>query len=105
MADAGARRETCDVHERLPRVDEERWRALCPLRCLERHVLRGVHNPGGCRMCVLLRSIWADRQARSNHHPDCSQTGLLFPLALCFALTASAIARDAVPPDRTNGGD
>ena len=47
--------------ERIPRVDKERWRAVRSLCHLERHVLRGVHHPGCCRMCAVLRPIWADR--------------------------------------------
>ena len=52
MADARSRRETSDVRKRIPRADKERWRAVRSLCHLERHVLRGVHHPGCCRMCA-----------------------------------------------------
>src|ERR1700746_3187000 len=56
-------------------------------------------------MRLLLLSIWAHRAALSNHHPDCAQTRLLFPLALCFAFTSSSITRDAIPSHRAAFGN
>ncbi len=52
------------------------------------------------RVRLLLRSVWADRPARSDDHPDCSQAGLLFPVALCSAFASSSIAGDAISSHR-----
>src|SRR5215469_17011452 len=104
MADAGTHCTTSNLRSRISRAYEKRRGSLRSLRRLERHVLRGVHYPGGRRVCAVLRSIWANRKARSDHHPNCSEAGLLFPVALCFALSASAVARNTSIADRTGTG-
>src|SRR6516162_3231672 len=104
MADAGTHCTTSNLRSRISRAYEKRRGPLRTLRRLERHVLRGVHYPGSRRLRTILWPIWADRQAGSDDHPDCSETGLLFLVALCFALAASAIARNPITADRTSGG-
>ena len=97
MADAGTHRETRNLRSRVSRTDQERWRAFRSLCRLERYVFRGLHPPGSRRVRVLLRSVWADRAARSDNHPDRTEARLLLPVALCPALAAPALARDTSP--------
>src|SRR6266568_7309855 len=105
MADARPHRETSDLRSGISRTDQERWGALLSLCHLERSVLRGFYYPGGRRMRVLLWPIWADRQAGSDDHPDGAKAGLLFPVAVCFALAASAVAGNASASHRPGRGD
>src|SRR5215471_2911125 len=105
MANAGTHCEASDLCNRVPRAYKARWGTVRSLRRLERYVLRGVHYPGGCRVCAVLRSIWANRKARSDDHPDCSEAGLLFLVALCFALSAPTLSRNASTTDRPGIGD
>src|SRR5215831_16659993 len=104
MADAGTHCTTSKLRSRISHAYEKRRGPLRSLRRLERHVLRGVHHPGGRRVRVVLRSIWANWQAGSDNHPDCPTARLLFLVALCFALAASAVARNTSTADRTSGG-
>jgi mono/diheme cytochrome c family protein len=50
---------------------------------------------GRRRMRVYLRSVRSDGQAGSDDHPDRAEARLLLPVALCAALAAAAVARDA----------
>src|SRR5215469_5950402 len=104
MADAGTHCTTSNLRSRISRAYEKRRGPLRSLCGLERHVLRGVHYPGGRRVRVVLRSIWANRKARSDDHPNRPKAGLLFLVALCFTLFASAVARNTRITDRTGGG-
>src|SRR5215467_11519982 len=104
MADAGTHCTTSKLRSRISHAYEKRRGPLRSLRRLERHVLRSVHYPGGCRVRVVLRSIWANRKARSDDHPNRPKAGLLFLVALCFALFASAVARNTRVTDRTSCG-
>ena len=58
---------------------------------------------GGMR--AVLRPVRADRPARSDDHPDRAEARLLLPVALCAALAAAAVARNAGAPHRTGRRD
>ena len=75
-----------------------------PYADLERSVLRGLHSSGSRRMRALVRSVWAHRQAGSDDHPDRAEARLLLPVALCLALAAPALARNAGPAHRPGRG-
>src|SRR6476620_227508 len=105
MADARAHRKTRDLYQRVSRTSQERWRSVLLVWRLERHVLCGVHHSGGRRLCALFWTIWPNRPARSDHHSNRSQARLLFPVALRFAVAASAVTGDACTPDRAGHRD
>src|SRR5215470_16545735 len=100
MADARTDCTTGNLRSRISRAYKKRRGPLRSLCRLERHVLRGVHHAGCRRVRAILRSLWTNRQARSDDHPNCSEAGLLFLVALCFALSASAVARNTSTADR-----
>src|ERR1700730_16133323 len=100
MADAGPSREKGNLRERVPRIDQERWRAIRPLCGLERSVLRRVHLAGDCRMRLILRSIWSNRPPGPNDYTDCAETRLLFPVALRLALVVTTFDGDSRASDR-----
>src|ERR1700758_1248249 len=104
MADAGSYCEASDLRKRIPGADKTRWCAIRSLCCLERHVLCGIRYPGGCRLCAIFRPVWADRYAGSDDHPNGSEARLLFLVALCVAVTASAVSGDTRTSDRSRGG-
>src|SRR5262249_28354472 len=91
--------ETRDLHERISRVDQEGWRAVRALCGMEGPVFCSVHPAGRCRMRCLVWSIWAGGQAGSDDHPDRAEARLLLPVALCLALSSSAINGDARTAD------
>jgi hypothetical protein len=72
---------------------------------VERHVLRGIHHAGSGRVRAVLRAIWTKRQARSDDHPNGSQAGLLFPVALCATVFAAAVARNTCTSRRPGIGN
>ena len=90
--------------QRISRTDQERWRSVRSLCRLERPVLRGLYPAGGRRLRGLFRAVRADRQAGSDDHPDRAEARLLLPVALCLALAAAALARNAGPAHRTGPG-
>src|SRR5260370_7137081 len=70
---------TLSLHDALP-IYEERWRALCALRGLERLVLRSIHPLGSRRVRSLLRSVRSNGPPGPNDHPNSTETGSLLPL-------------------------
>src|SRR5215467_1726203 len=105
MANARTSCTTSNLRSRISRADEKRRGPLRSLRRMEGHVLCRVHYFGGGRVRLVLWSIWANRQAGSDNHPNCSEARLLFLVALCLALAASAVARDTSTANRTRGGN
>src|ERR1700751_3200193 len=105
MANAGTHCATSNLRSRISRAYEKRRGPVRSLRGLERHVLRGFHYPCRRRLRVLLRSIWANWKARSDDHPTSSEAGLLFSMALFFALSPSPLARNTGTFDRPDIGD
>src|ERR1700704_5092230 len=95
MADAGPSREKGNLPDRVPRIDEERWRAIRSLCSLERSVLRRVHLAGNCRMRRVLRPIRSNGPPGPNDYPDSAETRLLFPVALRLALVVATFVGDA----------
>src|SRR6516164_1435213 len=71
---------------------------------MERFVFRRVYSTGSGRMCSLFWSIWAYGPAQSDDYPGRTETRLLLPVALCFALAPSTIARDSRASHRSSGG-
>src|SRR5580704_9619225 len=95
MADARPPRKKGNLHERIPRVDETGWCSVRSLRDLERFVLRGIHSSGSRGMRCVLRSLRSNGPPGSDDYPDSTETGLLFPVALCFALAAASFDGNA----------
>src|ERR1700676_3069253 len=95
MADARPPRKQGNVHERIPRVDEEGWCAIRSLCNLERFVLRGIHSSGRRDMRCVLRSLRSNGSPGSDDPPDSTETRLFFPVALCFALAAASFDGNA----------
>src|SRR5262249_44092102 len=93
-----------DVPQRVPRADQERWRSLRSLCRLEGYVLRGVHPSGGSGLRCLVRSIRAHWPAGPDDHPDRAETRLLFPVAVCLALTAATLDGNSRPPHWSRSG-
>ncbi len=54
-------------------------------------------------MRLVLWSIWSDRSAGPDDHPNRSEAGLLFPLAVCSALAAASFDGNARALDRPGG--
>ena len=52
---------------------------------------RGIYYPGSCGVCFLFWSLWTHRTARSDHHSNGAQAGLLFSVALCAPFTSSSL--------------
>src|SRR3979411_167406 len=103
MANAGPSREKGNLRDRVPRIDEERWRAIRSLCSLERSVLRRVHLAGNCRMRCVLRSIRSNGSPGPNDYPDSAETRLLFPVALRLALLVTSFDGDSAPSVRPGG--
>src|ERR1700730_4240097 len=95
MADARPPRKQGDLRERIPRVDEAGWCSVRSLRALERFVLRGIHPSGRRGMRCVLRSLRSNGPPGSDDYPDSTETGLLFPVALCFAVAAASFDGNA----------
>src|SRR5438270_11031706 len=95
MADARPCREKGDLRERVSRVDEERWRAVRPLCCLERYVLCRFHFAGGRSMCGVLRPLRTNGPPGPHHHPDGAETRLLLPVVVCDTLALASFDGDA----------
>src|ERR1700720_787409 len=95
MADARPPRKQGNLHERVPRVDEEGWCSVRSLRDLERFVLRGIHSSGRRGMRRVLGSLRSNGPPGSDDYPDRTETGLLFLVALCFAVAAASFDGNA----------
>ena len=95
MADARPPGEKSDVRNSVPRIDEERWRAVRSLCDLERSVLCRFHSIGSCCMRRVLWAVWSNRPPGSDNHPVGAETGLLFPVALRTTLAFATFVGDA----------
>src|SRR5260370_36616622 len=95
---------TLSLHDALP-IYEERWRALCALRGLERLVLRSIHPLGSRRVRSLLRSVRSNGPPGPNDHPNSTETGLLLPVALCLTLALASFHGDARASYRSGDRD
>src|SRR5712692_9133821 len=91
MADARTSRSPRDVCEGVSRADAQRWRSVCPRRGGEGLVFLWFHPSLHSRLRRVFRAVRTERAAGSNDYPDSAASGLLFPVALCGALPASAI--------------
>src|SRR5580693_9642896 len=98
MAHAGPSREKNNLRNRIPRIDEEGWRAVRPLCRLERYVLRRVHPAGRRRVRRILRSVRSYRPPGPDDHPDGAETRLLLLVAVRFAVLPAACNGDAGSP-------
>src|SRR6185503_2940373 len=67
----------------------------------EGHLFLGLHPPVDRRVCGYPRPLRTRRCARPDDHPDRATSRFLLPVALCRALVAAAVARDARVADRT----
>src|SRR5437763_14108449 len=100
MADARPCREKGDLRERVSRVDEERWRAVRPLCCLERYVLCRFHFAGGRGMCGVLRPLRTNGPPGPHHHPDGAETRLLLNVVYYYIFVLASFYGTALSNPR-----
>src|SRR5450432_699118 len=95
MADAWPAREKSNLRNRVPRIDEEGRRSVCPVRGMERSVLRGLHPNGSGRMRCVLWAIWTHGPPGPDDHSDRTETRLLLSVALRAALALATFDGNA----------
>src|SRR5438445_12060137 len=102
MVAAGTRRATRDVPGGVSPADARSgWDPVRAGGRMEGHLLLGLHPPVDRRVCGHPRPLRTWRCARPDDHPDRAASRLLLPVALCRAVSAAAVARDARAADRT----
>ena len=104
MADAGTHRETSDLRGEYHALTKKDGAPFVPYAIWKDMFFAAFIILAVAACALYFGPFGPTGTAGSDDHPNGAEARLLFPVALCFALAASAVARDTSPSDRTRGG-